>query len=61
MVLTTARRPAVLVETGFSTNRADGKFLSSFGGQQQLADALADAVVEYLRQYEGRVAVEVDP
>src|SRR5207247_6947078 len=29
MVLTTARRPAILVETGFATNATDGAFLAS--------------------------------
>ena len=61
VVLTTARRPAVLVETGFSTNPTDGKFLSSPDGQQRLAQSLADAVVAYLQQYENKVASGAQP
>ena len=51
-VLRTARRPAVLVEMGFSTNRDDSRILSSRAGQRGLARALADAVVAYLLELE---------
>ena len=54
MVLTTARRPAILAELGYSTNRAGGRFLTSNAGQRELARALADAVVAYLHEYERR-------
>ena len=52
MVLTTARRPAILVEMGYSTNPQDGRFLTSRSSQRTMASAIADAVVEYLREYE---------
>lgn len=55
-VLSWARRPAILVETGFSTNREDGQFLASGNGQRRLARAIADGVVEYLVQYERKLA-----
>jgi len=54
-VLRTATRPAVLVETGFATNRQDGQFLASERGQRALARAIADGVVEYLKRYEKKV------
>ena len=54
-VLGAARRPAVLVETGFATNREDAAFLSSATGQQRLAAAIADGVAVYLRQYEDKI------
>ena len=54
MVLTTARRPAVLAELGYSTNPEDGRFLTQPAGQRKLAAALADAVVSYLHEYERR-------
>ena len=53
-VLRTARRPAILVEMGFSTNREDSRILSSRTGQRALARALADAVETYLKEYEQR-------
>ncbi|MBI4499639.1 MAG: N-acetylmuramoyl-L-alanine amidase [Gemmatimonadetes bacterium] len=61
VVLTTARRPAVLVETGFSTNPTDGRYLASPAGQLHIAQSLADGVVAYLRQYENKVASEAEP
>ncbi|HEY7613223.1 MAG TPA: N-acetylmuramoyl-L-alanine amidase [Gemmatimonadales bacterium] len=51
-VLTTARRPAILVELGYSTNPQDGRFLTSRKSQRAMAAGIADAVVEYLRDYE---------
>lgn len=57
MVLTTARRPAILVETGFATNRTDGAFLASSLGQHKLASAIADGVVAYLLEFERKLAV----
>jgi N-acetylmuramoyl-L-alanine amidase len=52
MVLTTARRPAILVEMGYSTNPQDGRLLTSRPSQRRMAAAIADAIVEYLRDYE---------
>ena len=51
-VLNTARRPAILVEMGFSTNPHDARLLTSRKSQQSLAAAIADAIVEYLLEYE---------
>ncbi len=52
MVLTTARRPAVLVEMGYSTNPDDARLLTGKTTQRKLAAAIADAVVGYLSDYE---------
>ena len=54
MVLTTARRPAILVETGFATNRTDGAFLASSLGEHKIASAIADGIVAYLLEFERR-------
>lgn len=51
-VLTSARRPAVLVELGYSTNPDDAKLLTRQASQASLASALADGIVEYLLEYE---------
>jgi len=61
MVLTTARRPAILVETGFATNPTDASFLSSILGAHRIASAIADGVVAYLLEFERRVAVATPP
>jgi N-acetylmuramoyl-L-alanine amidase len=52
MVLNTARRPAILVEVGFSTNPDDAKLMTGHGTQKNLASSIADAVVAYLLEYE---------
>ena len=53
-VLNTARRPAVLVEMGFSTHRTDAQFLGSSTGQRRIASSVADAIVRYLLELERR-------
>lgn len=57
MVLTTARRPAILIELGYSTNRADARVLTGAASQRRMAASIADAVVAYLREYERRIGV----
>ena len=57
MVLTTARRPAILVETGFATNRTDGAFLATSLGQHKIASAIADGIVAYLLELERKLAI----
>jgi N-acetylmuramoyl-L-alanine amidase len=52
MVLNTARRPAILVEVGFSTNPDDAKLLTVRVSQKNLVSSIADAVVAYLLEYE---------
>ncbi len=60
MVLNTARRPAVLVELGFSTNPEEGRFLTTPSSQHDMAGAVADAVVSYLLEYERRAGATSD-
>ncbi|HVH69151.1 MAG TPA: N-acetylmuramoyl-L-alanine amidase [Gemmatimonadales bacterium] len=56
-VLTTARRPAILVETGFATNHTDAAFLASGLGQHKIASAIADGIVAYLLELERKLAI----
>lgn len=55
MVLTTARRPAILIEMGYSTNPQDAKLLTGRTSQRNLAASIADAVIAYLLEYERKV------
>ena len=55
IVLRAARRPAILVETGFATNRRDARYLMSSSGRRELAGAVADGIVKYLLRYEAKV------
>ncbi|MEM9903745.1 MAG: DUF3747 domain-containing protein [Cyanobacteria bacterium P01_D01_bin.44] len=49
-VLRNTSMPAVLVETGFVTGREDVARFRNLSERQQIADAIADGVVDYLRQ-----------
>ena len=60
MVLTTARRPAILVELGYSTNPQDGQFLTARSSQKAMASSIADAIVEYLLEYERKTGTSPD-
>jgi N-acetylmuramoyl-L-alanine amidase len=60
MVLTTARRPAILVELGYSTNPEDGQLLTTRSSQKVMVTALADAIVEYLLEYERKTGLAPD-
>jgi len=53
-VLARAYMPAVLVEIGFGTNKADATWMASAAGQQAAAEAMAEATLEYLRHYDRR-------
>ncbi len=57
-VLNLGRRPAVLFEMGYATHRGDAKFLMSRAQQKRLAEAIADAIVAYLLEFERKVGVE---
>ena len=47
MVLHKAYMPRVLIETGFISNPTEGAYLDSEEGQNEIAKAIADAIVSY--------------
>lgn len=53
-VLNTARRPAILVELGFATNVDDARLMTTATGQRSLARAIAEAVTDYLEEFDRR-------
>ncbi len=55
VVLVEAAMPAVLVEVGYLSNKDEEKLLRSSSYQAKIADALADAVVNYLAEYGRRL------
>lgn len=57
-VLVKAYMPAVLVEIGYGTNAADAAYMSDAARMDELAVAISDGVVEYLKRYERRVATD---
>ncbi|MDT0641864.1 N-acetylmuramoyl-L-alanine amidase [Zunongwangia sp. F363] len=47
LVLREAVMPSVLIETGFLTNNEEGAFLNSNSGQNKMAEAISDAIINY--------------
>ena len=39
--------PSVLIETGFLTNKSEGLYLNSKKGQEEMGDAIAEAIINY--------------
>ncbi|MBP1225189.1 N-acetylmuramoyl-L-alanine amidase [Flavobacterium sp. 1355] len=59
MVLHKAYMPRVLVETGFVSNPTEGNILNSEEGQNDIARAIAEAILSYKREYFGSGTPEV--
>jgi N-acetylmuramoyl-L-alanine amidase len=53
MVLHKAYMPRVLIEMGFISNPAEGALLDSEEGQQGIAEAIANAIISYKKEYFG--------
>ena len=51
-VLQATNMPAILVETGYINNPQDERYLNSEKGQQELAEAITEAVKRYKEQLE---------
>ena len=51
-VLQATQMPAVLIETGFITTPEDERYLNSEKGQQEIAEAIARAIIKYKDQVE---------
>lgn len=59
MVLHKAYMPRVLVEMGFISNPTEGNILDSEEGQNDIAQAIASAIVSYKKEYFGNGEVEM--
>jgi N-acetylmuramoyl-L-alanine amidase len=53
MVLHKAYMPRILIETGFISNQLEGNALDSEEGQNEIARAIADAIISYKNEYFG--------
>jgi len=47
IVLKYTYMPSVLIETGFLTNKTEGKYLNSKKGQKEMSNSIADAIIKY--------------
>jgi N-acetylmuramoyl-L-alanine amidase len=59
IVLKYTYMPSVLVETGFLTNSSEGAFLNSSKGQNQMANAISKAIINYKNLRQAGVQKEV--
>ena len=50
-VLDAAYMPSVLVELGFLSNKKEGLYLNSDNGQNEMAEAIATAIITYKKEY----------
>ncbi len=53
--------PSVLIETGFITNKQEGAFIGSKTGQQKIATAIYDAIMEYKKHLDDNIVIEEKP
>ncbi|QIH40070.1 N-acetylmuramoyl-L-alanine amidase [Flavobacterium sp. Sr18] len=59
MVLHKAYMPRVLIEMGFISNTIEGNKLNSEEGQDEIAKAIADAIISYKKEYYGSGETEI--
>ncbi|MDI5897044.1 N-acetylmuramoyl-L-alanine amidase [Flavobacterium sp. LB2P84] len=59
MVLHKAYMPRVLIEMGFISNSIEGNILNSEDGQNEIAKAIADAIISYKKEYFGNGETEI--
>lgn len=55
-VLDAAYMPSVLIELGFLSNNKEGLYLNSDQGQNEMAEAIAAAIINYKKEYFGNKA-----
>ena len=61
LVLRNTYMPSVLIETGFLTNKTEGKYLNSTKGQNEISSSVSKAILKYLRNLDNkRVELNID-
>lgn len=58
LVLHRTSMPSVLIEMGFISNKNEGQYLNSEEGQNEVAKAIADAIMGYKKEYYGGTFIE---
>lgn len=59
-VLDAAYMPSVLIELGFLSNNKEGLYLNSEAGQNDMAEAIASAIIAYKKEYFGTNSFSAD-
>jgi N-acetylmuramoyl-L-alanine amidase len=59
-VLDATVMPGTLIELGFLSNKEEGRYVNSEAGKNELAKAIAQAVVDYKKIYFGGKAIEIE-
>jgi len=54
-VLRGAFMPAVLVEIGFGTNRAEAAYISDVANERKIAQSIAKSILSYMDKYDARI------
>jgi len=54
-VLQATNMPAVLIETGFITNKDEEDYLNSENGQKEMTRSIANAIITYKKQVDGPI------
>ena len=60
LVLRKITMPRVLIEMGFVSNKEEGAFLNSESGQEKLAQAIANSILEYKKEYFTSTSIKDD-
>lgn len=60
LVLNQTSMPSILTELGFISYKPEGEYLNSDKGQEELAKAISDAILNYKKEYFGGTNVIVD-
>ena len=61
VVLFQTSMPSILIETGFITNNNEGAFLNSKKGQEEISQAIYEAILKYKEHLDANLVVEVKP
>ena len=61
LVIRSTYMPSVLVETGFITNKREGDYLNSIKGNNEISNAIFEAIVAYKKELEENVGTDVIP
>jgi len=55
-VLDATAMPGVLIELGFISNKAEGAYLNSADGQEEMAKSIAKAIISYKKMFDGNAS-----